>query len=105
WGMRRHKSSRRRRGNVGIPKGFPKSAGRVGSRLHGFPCFPYSVISMACFSPGRCWIYSYIDPMGRTRKELLVVIVVDECIGDFASTENLCVRWASHGYTTFLPCR
>ena len=41
---------------VGIPKGFPKSVGRVGSRLHGFPCFPYSVISMACFSPGKCWI-------------------------------------------------
>ena len=33
-----------------IPKGFPKSVGRVGSRLYGFPCFPYSVISMACFS-------------------------------------------------------
>jgi hypothetical protein len=29
-----------------IPKGFPKSVGRVGSRLYGFPC---SVISMACF--------------------------------------------------------
>ena len=28
---------------MGIPKGFPKSVGRVGSRLHGFPCFPYSV--------------------------------------------------------------
>ena len=49
-GMRRHISSRRGRGNVGIPKGFPKSVGRVGSRLHGFPCFPYSVISMACFA-------------------------------------------------------
>ena len=46
---------------MGILKGFPKSVGRVGSRLHGFPCFPYSVISMACFSPGRSWIYSYID--------------------------------------------
>ncbi len=32
-----------------IPKGFPKSVGRVGSRLHGFPCFPHSVISMALF--------------------------------------------------------
>ena len=32
-----------------IPKGFPKSVGRVESRLFGFPCFPYSVISMACF--------------------------------------------------------
>src|SRR5882757_1146547 len=40
-------SSRRRgRGNVVIPKGFPKSVGR---RLYGFPPFPYSVISMACF--------------------------------------------------------
>lgn len=42
-------------------KGFPKSVGRVGSRLLGFPCFPYSVIFMACFSPGRRWVYSYID--------------------------------------------
>jgi hypothetical protein len=41
-------SSRRDRGNVGIPEGFPKSVGRVGSRLHGSPCFPHSVISMAC---------------------------------------------------------
>ena len=32
-----------------IPKGFPKSVGRVESLLLGFPCFPYSVISMACF--------------------------------------------------------
>jgi hypothetical protein len=60
-GTRRHIYRRRGRGYVGIPKGFPKSVGRVGSRLHGFPCFPYSVISMACFSPGRCWIYSSID--------------------------------------------
>ena len=29
-----------------IPKGFPKSVGRVESRVLGFP---YSVISMACF--------------------------------------------------------
>jgi hypothetical protein len=36
-------------GNVVIPQGFPKSVGRVESRLLGFPCFPYSVISMACF--------------------------------------------------------
>jgi len=34
---------------VGIPQGFPKSFGRVGSRLYGFPYFPYSVISAACF--------------------------------------------------------
>jgi hypothetical protein len=39
----------RGRGNVVIPKGFPRSVGRVGSRLYCFPCFPHSVISMACF--------------------------------------------------------
>ena len=39
-GYERHLSSRRGCGNVEIPKGFPKSVGRVGSRLHGFP---YSV--------------------------------------------------------------
>ena len=36
-------------GNVGILKGFPRSVGRVGSQLYGFPCFPHSVISMAVF--------------------------------------------------------
>ena len=41
-------ASSRGRGNVVIPKGFPRSVGRVESRLLGFPCFPYSVISMAC---------------------------------------------------------
>ena len=45
-------SGLRGRGNVVIPKGFPKRVGRVGSRLHGFPPFPYAVISMACFSRG-----------------------------------------------------
>jgi hypothetical protein len=34
---------------VVIPKGFPKSVERVGSRVYGFPCFPHSVISMVCF--------------------------------------------------------
>ena len=42
------KSRRRGRGNVAIPKGFPRSVGRVGSRLYGFPGFPHSVISMVC---------------------------------------------------------
>jgi hypothetical protein len=42
--------------NARIPGGFPKSLGRVGSRPRGFPCFPYSAISMACFSHGKCWI-------------------------------------------------
>src|ERR1700677_2270863 len=85
----KHISSRRGRGNVGIPKGFPKSVGRVGSRLLGFPCFPHSVISMACFSPGRRWVYCYIDQaMGRTRKEVFVVAVVDECFGDLALIET-----------------
>ncbi len=40
---------RRGRGNVVIPKGFPKSVGRMGRRNYGFPCFPHSVIPMACF--------------------------------------------------------
>src|SRR5271169_2066796 len=31
------------------PQGFPRGVGRVESRLHGFPCFPYPGISMACF--------------------------------------------------------
>ena len=37
---------------------------------------------MACFSHGRRWLYSFIDQRnGRTRKEVFVVIIVDECIG------------------------
>src|ERR1700677_5146144 len=36
-------------GNVVIPQGFPKSVGSVESRFLGFPCFPHSVISIACF--------------------------------------------------------
>jgi hypothetical protein len=44
---------------VGILKGFPKSVGRVESRLYGFPCFPYSVISMVGFSRGKRWINRY----------------------------------------------
>jgi hypothetical protein len=47
---------------VGIPKGFPQSVERVGSQLHGFPPFPYSVISMACFSHRECWIDRYAAP-------------------------------------------
>ena len=41
--------SSRGRGNVVIPKGFPRSVGRVESRLLGFPCFLYSVICTTCF--------------------------------------------------------
>jgi hypothetical protein len=55
-GQEKHISSSRGSGNVVIPKGFPKSVGSVGSRLHGFPCFPYSVISMACFCPAT-WVH------------------------------------------------
>jgi hypothetical protein len=40
---------RRSRGNVVIPKGFPRGVGSAGSRLLGFPCFPYPGISTACF--------------------------------------------------------
>src|SRR5882757_6459851 len=89
WGHDRHISSRRGRGNVGIPKGFPKSVGRVGSRLHGFPCFPYSVISMACFSRGKCCINRYAatpcnvphSPRDAHRYSSLM----NEWIGDFAA--------------------
>ena len=42
-------ASSRGRGNVVIPKGFPRSVGRVESQEAGFPPFPYSVISKACF--------------------------------------------------------
>jgi hypothetical protein len=35
------------------PQGFPRCVGRVESRFYGFPCFPYTVISMACFWPNR----------------------------------------------------
>jgi hypothetical protein len=38
---------------VVIPQGFPKSVESVESRFHGFPCFPYSVIPMACFGNAR----------------------------------------------------
>jgi hypothetical protein len=49
-------------GNMGIPKGFPKS---VGSRLPGFPCFPYSVISMDCFWKRAFENRSYRQPCFR----------------------------------------
>jgi hypothetical protein len=45
----KHASSRRR-GNVVIPKGFPRSVGRVESRLLGFPCF-----SILCHFHGLLW--------------------------------------------------
>jgi hypothetical protein len=44
---------------------------------------------MACFSPGRRWVYSFIDSaMSHTRKEVFVMIDVDECFGDLPSTNN-----------------
>jgi hypothetical protein len=43
----------------GNPEGISTECGKGGSRLHGFPPFPYSVISMACFSRGKCWINRY----------------------------------------------
>jgi hypothetical protein len=43
----------------GNPEGISKECGKGGKPAYGFPPFPHSVISMACFSPGRCW--SYID--------------------------------------------
>jgi hypothetical protein len=44
---------------------------------------------MACFSPGRRWVYSYIDQRNsRTRKEVFVVIVVHECFGDLSLVDK-----------------
>ena len=81
---------------MGIPKGFPKSVGRVGSRLHGFPCFPYSVISMACFSRGKCWINRYAATQCNVphspRDALRYSSLVNECIGDIALIDRLCDR-------------
>ena len=52
---------------------------------------PYSVISMACFRLGDARITAAsTSAMASTRKEVFVVIVVYECFGDFASTENAC---------------
>src|ERR1700679_4357538 len=74
-GTRRDISSRGGLGNVGILKGFPKSVGRVGSRHHGFPCFPYSVISMACFLPGDAgFTATSTSATRRARHETLIVI-------------------------------
>jgi hypothetical protein len=81
---------------VGIPKGFPKSVGRVGSRLHGFPCFPYSVISMACSSHGKCRLNRYAatqcDMPHSLRDAHWYSSLVIECIGEWllknSSTEN-----------------
>ena len=46
---------------------------------------------MACFSPGRRWVYSYIDQRkGPYLQGVFVVIVVDECFGDFALIGDPC---------------
>ena len=49
--------------------------GKDGSRLHGFPCFPYSVISMACCSPGRGWIQSYIKRRNAPYSPEMFVVI------------------------------
>jgi hypothetical protein len=55
-------------------RGLSKSVGRVESRLYGFPCFPYSVISMACFSSGNAGYGYATSAMRRTVNETLSVI-------------------------------
>jgi hypothetical protein len=81
--MRRQLSSRRGGGNVRIPKGFPKSVGRVGSRLLGFHAFHTLSFPWPAFRPGDAgYTATLSSAMGRTRKEVFVVIVVDECFGD-----------------------
>jgi hypothetical protein len=59
----------------------------VGSRHHGFACFPYSVISMARFSPGTAG-QSAMPPSVRrcTNHETLIVIGCNEYIGDSSAS-------------------
>jgi hypothetical protein len=87
--MRRQLSSRRGRGNVGIPKGFPKSVGRVGSRLLGFHAFHTLSFPWPAFRRRAAeFTAKSTSAMGRPRKEVFVVMVVDECIGDLARIEK-----------------
>jgi DNA-binding transcriptional LysR family regulator len=58
------RQDRRGRRNVGIPEGFPKSVGRVGSRLHGIP---YSVISIGLLFALQCWISRYATQRNAPR--------------------------------------
>jgi hypothetical protein len=89
---RRHISSRRGRGNVGIPEGFPQSVGRVGSRLYGFPCFPtlrhfHGLLFARKCSINRCTANPAQCAASATRR-LPYSSVVNECIGDLTQTEN-----------------
>jgi hypothetical protein len=75
---------------VGILKGFPKSVGRVESRLYGFPCFPYSVISMACLRAGsECEVAEI--PVYREPRELLLIgrVLREALIADRRGAEVL----------------
>src|SRR5277367_2277975 len=62
------------------PQGFPRGVGRVGSRLYGFPCFPYPGISMACFEPTSvpaCLTAQTLPPNEAARVSLRGRCVVD----------------------------
>jgi len=54
--------------------------------------FPYSGISMACFSRGKCWISrcAATECMCRTRHEMLIGThrLSNECIGDLSPIES-----------------
>jgi hypothetical protein len=76
-------ASSRGRGNVVIPKGFPRSVGRVESRLLGFPCFPYSLISTARFGNARRKITITAEARFQNDPNRL-----DERFGDCALSEN-----------------
>jgi hypothetical protein len=76
------------------------------SRLYGFPCFPYSVISMVCF--GNAYSETAIarlrdDMSERSARTCGLRFIVGGCIGDFASTE-ICRRgeWRSDDPSAFI---
>ena len=79
-----------------IPKGFPRSVGRVESRLLGFPCFPYSVISVACFGSAFHNVTITAKARFENRNHLSEMATVQKCgslsnvsgrIGDYASLD------------------
>src|ERR1700733_7332657 len=60
------------------PEGISKECGKHGKRLLGFPCFPHSVISMACFGDAA-------DKSQSPRRPVLVTGAIVRDADDSAS--------------------
>lgn len=58
-GTRRYITNRRGRGNVGIPEGFPKSVGRVGSRIQRLSMLPILCHFHGLRLARQCWMNIY----------------------------------------------